>query len=49
MAESHSVYTEQGIDAYCRYQIEHENETLAPGVAFPMVKKFLALNEKNHW
>jgi 5'-nucleotidase len=45
LSESHAVYTEQGVDAYCKYQIEHENEALAPGVAFPMVKKFLALND----
>ncbi|WP_423908535.1 5'-nucleotidase [Candidatus Spongiihabitans sp.] len=45
MAESHAVYTGQGVDAYCQYQIDHENETLNPGVAFPMVKKFLALND----
>lgn len=44
MSDSHAVYTEQGIDAYCQYQIEHETETLNPGVAFNMVKKFLALN-----
>ena len=44
--ESHAVYTDQGIDAYCKYQIEHENEVLAPGVAFQMVKKFLALNNR---
>ena len=44
MTESHAVYTESGIDAYCQYQIEHENELLHPGVAFNMVKKFLALN-----
>ncbi len=45
MTESHEVYAKQGVDAYCQYQIEHENETLNPGVAFPMVKKFLALND----
>ncbi len=45
MRDSHAVYTEQGIDAYCEYQIEHENKPLKPGVAFPMVKKFLALND----
>lgn len=44
MTDSHAVYTEKGIDAYCKYQIRHETETLAPGIAFPMVKKFLALN-----
>ncbi len=46
LTESHEVYTEKGIDAYCQYQIDHENETLDPGVAFPMVKKFLGLNGK---
>ncbi len=45
MRDSHAVYTEHGIDAYCKYQIKHENEKLKPGVAFPMVKKFLALND----
>ena len=42
---SHQVYTEQGVDAYCQYQIEHENEVLQPGVAFPLVEKLLKLNE----
>lgn len=46
MEQSHQVFVNQGIDAYCRYQIEHETEVLAPGVAFSMVKKFLALNEQ---
>lgn len=44
LEQSHQVFVEKGIDAYCQYQIKHENETLAPGVAFNMVKKFLALN-----
>jgi len=35
---------EQGVEAYCQYQIEHEDELLEPGVAFPLVKKLLALN-----
>ena len=43
---SHAVYTEQGLDAYARYQIERENEPLGRGVAFSMVKKFLALNDR---
>lgn len=42
--ESHRVFTEQGVEAYCRYQREHEEDILQPGVAFPLVKKLLALN-----
>ena len=44
LEDSHKVYQDDGVDAYCQYQIEHENEPLQPGVAFPMVKKLLALN-----
>ncbi len=44
LEESHHVFETDGVDAYCRYQIEHENETLEPGVAFPLVKKLLRLN-----
>lgn len=43
--ESHRVFEEEGVDAYCRYQIEHEEDVLVPGIAFPLVKKLLALND----
>ena len=43
--ESHAVFESEGVDAYCKYQIEHEDDVLEPGVAFPLVKKLLALNE----
>jgi 5'-nucleotidase len=42
--ESHAVFESEGIDAYCKYQIEHEENILEPGVAYPLVKKLLALN-----
>lgn len=42
--DSHRVFEEQGVEAYCQYQIEHENETLKPGTAFPLVRKLLKLN-----
>ena len=45
LENSHRVFVEQGVDAYCRYQIEHEDEVLAPGVAFGLAKKLLALND----
>ena len=44
LSESHQVFEKEGIDAYCKYQIRHETEKLAPGIAFPMVRKFLSLN-----
>lgn len=43
--ESHTIFETEGKEAFCRYQIEHENEILAPGFAFPLVKKLLAIND----
>ena len=45
LEESHNVFIDQGVEAYCRYQIQQENSTLEPGVAFPLVQKLLSLNE----
>ncbi len=45
--ESHVIFEKQGVDAYCRYQVEHEDVPLNPGVAFNLVKKLLALNERD--
>ena len=45
LSESDQVFKEQGLDAYQKYQIENEDTPLAPGDAFPLVKKLLALNE----
>ncbi len=44
---SHEVFEQQGREAYCQYQIEHENDVLEPGVAFGLVRKLLALNEES--
>ena len=43
--ESHQVFVERGVDAYCRYQIDHENDVLMPGAAFGLVEKLLKLNQ----
>lgn len=45
LSESHEVFEKQGIAAYCDYQIAHEDDLLKQGVAFPLVKKLLALND----
>ncbi len=43
--ESHRIYEEQGTQAYCEYQINNEDVPLAPGGAFTLVRKLLALND----
>lgn len=42
--DSHRIFEREGKEAFCRHQVEHEEEVLAPGVAFPMVRKLLSLN-----
>lgn len=44
--DSHRVFEEQGLEAFQHYQIEHEEQPLEPGEAFPLVQKLLHLNEK---
>ncbi|MCF6261971.1 MAG: 5'-nucleotidase [Xanthomonadales bacterium] len=43
--EAHKVFEQQGLEAYANYQREHEDELLGEGVAFPLVKKLLMLNQ----
>jgi len=44
--ESHTIFETQGKEAFCRYQIEHEDETLMPGYGFTLIKKLLSLNDQ---
>jgi len=44
--DSHHVFEEQGLEAYRQYQIDHEDEVLQPGEAFPLVQKLLRINER---
>jgi len=44
LEEGHRIFVEQGLEAYARYQIEHEDVVLTPGVAYPLVQKLLRLN-----
>lgn len=43
--DAHQVFAGHGEDAYRDYQLERLDEPAAPGVAFPLVKKLLRLNE----
>jgi 5'-nucleotidase len=44
LGDSHELFERDGLDAYSRYQVAHENELLVPGIAFPLVQKLLRLN-----
>jgi 5'-nucleotidase len=44
MEESHALFESEGVAAFSEYQRRHEDVPLQPGVAFPVVRKLLALN-----
>ncbi|MGV8922865.1 MAG: 5'-nucleotidase [Thermomonas sp.] len=44
LEDSHGLFEAEGLDAYADHQREHEDVILEPGIAFPLVRKLLALN-----
>ena len=46
LEESHALYEREGVGAYADYQRRLEDQVLGPGVAFPVVRKLLALNRR---
>ena len=44
LGQSHAIFEAKGLQAYADYQMRHEDRYLKPGVAFPLVRKLLALN-----
>lgn len=45
LTTENDIFEEQGVEAYCNYQREHENEILKPGPGFKLIKALLHLNE----
>ena len=44
MEDSHALFEREGIAAFADFQRRHEDDVLTPGIAFPLVRKLLALN-----
>ncbi len=40
------IFEREGVEAYCRYQVEHENEPLKPGPGFSLIQALLQLGGK---
>lgn len=38
------IFESQGLEAYCRYQVEHEQDILRPGPGFRLIESLLRLN-----
>jgi 5'-nucleotidase len=45
LRESHELFEREGLEAYHDYQVDREDVILEPGVAFPLAKKLLGLND----
>ena len=49
LTEENKIFETQGVDAYCQYQVEHENDILKPGNGYPLIKALLNINKiKGH-
>jgi len=44
LEHSHALFEAEGTEAFATYQRAHEDDVLEPGIAFPLVRKLLALN-----
>ncbi len=45
LTREHEIYESEGVEAYCSYQIAHEQEALKPGPGFGLIRSLLALND----
>ncbi len=45
MVMENDIFEKQGVEAYCRYQVDHENEILKPGPGFGLIKALLNINK----
>lgn len=45
LSEEDRLFREEGLEAYRAHQLERENEILAPGTSFGLIKALLRLNE----
>jgi 5'-nucleotidase len=39
------IFEKEGLEAYCKYQLENEDKPLKPGAGFPIVQAILKLNQ----
>lgn len=44
LEKEHQLFEKEGYEAFKDYQVEHCDDPLQPGVAFPFVKRLIGLN-----
>lgn len=45
MSMENDIFEKEGVEAFCKYQVEHENEVLKPGPGFCLIKSLLDINK----
>jgi len=45
LTEENEIFEREGVEAYCKYQVEHENDLLKPGNGYPLIKALLNINK----
>ena len=49
LEEENAIFKEHGLEAYSNYMLEHENDILKPGTAFPLIKALHNLNREGRY
>jgi len=45
LSYENTIFENEGVEAFCKYQLEHENDILKPGPGFELIRSLLGLNE----
>ena len=45
LSRENEIYENEGLEAYCRYQLDHENDVLKPGTGFALINAILGINQ----
>ena len=44
LSRENEIFENEGLEAYCQYQLEHENDVLEPGTGFALIEAILRIN-----
>ena len=47
LSKENEIFETEGLEAYCSYQVEHEQDILRPGPGFALIRALLQLNERS--
>jgi 5'-nucleotidase len=45
LSKENEIYEKDGLEAYCHYQLQHENDVLKPGAGFALINSMLHINQ----